>query len=114
MAGCRDLPSSPKAEVGRRDARREGQLSGRIAKTNNRPLPVIRLVKEAATPMTSFRVQPPQGERERASDAEQAGGRASCVDARRVGGSEAEPRGPEQAGGHTADSTAAISPPSLG
>jgi len=37
LAGCRDSPSSSKAEVGRRGARREGQLSGRIAKVSNRP-----------------------------------------------------------------------------
>ena len=42
MAGCRDCPCSPEAEVGRSRSRREGQLSGPIAKANNRPSPVTR------------------------------------------------------------------------
>ncbi len=37
LAGCRNCPCSLKAEVGRSGARREGQLSGRIAKASNRP-----------------------------------------------------------------------------
>jgi hypothetical protein len=40
LADCRDRPCSPNTEVGRQGARREGQLSGRIAKANNRPIPL--------------------------------------------------------------------------